>query len=145
MKMTKYTELMDDVVWKAFDGLLQSSMKTTYRSDLSNLNSSINYNQVLSKQLEYCDDAIEALIENDQEKATELLTKAFFKNDKIYDYVITSGLYDKLAEGYGFATIPISSIPKDQKLIIKDNRSIKTTSIPLKQVEECYDSVYPVH
>ena len=71
--------------------------------------------------------------------------KVFFDSSGVlYDYVLTSGLYDLLAKEFKFETIPVSEIKKDQQLIIKDNRPIKSNQMTLEEIDECYDSINPI-
>lgn len=150
MSTAKYLENLKDskdIVWNCFRQLLNSATKSTYNSKFVNgyLNSSIDYNSVLSKQCSYCDEAIEAIIEGRDNDAKTALTKVFFDSSGVlYDYVLTSGLYDLLAKEFKFETIPVSEIKKDQQLIIKDNRAIKSNQMTLEEIDECYDSINPI-
>ena len=110
------------------------------------LNSSIDYNQILSKILSNMDNAIECLIEsNDNEdnknKALKYIEECFLNNNEIYDYIITSGMFDKFAKINNIKECPLSSIDSNQKIILKDMRNIKTSSIKLNEINDYYTNI----
>ena len=144
MYSPKYLELLNDSVYKIFKELLNSSTKSfnTEQIEHGNLNPLIDYNPLISKMMSYCDDSIEELLKGDSEKAKKILEKAFF-DGKLYDYVIQSGLYDKLAEQFNEPKLPISYIGKGQKIIIDDDRSVKESTIPLEKITKYYIKVDP--
>lgn len=136
---------LDPDTYRIFSELLDSQTKTTMDSGMyMNLNTSIDYNSVLSRMIELCDDSITALIEGDTKTATDKLTQVFFNNGQIYDYIIQSGIYNSLAKQFDCPLVQLSYIPDDQKIIIKDTRNIQTRQIPLQQIEDYYDSVHPI-
>lgn len=110
------------------------------------LDESIDYNSCLAMMLEHFDNAIEKLIEGNIEEATKEMNAAFFdkKTGKIYDYVIQSGIYDELAKLHKEKTLPISSIEKDSKIIIDDNRKDKTNEINIRDIQKYYTTIYPI-
>ena len=109
-----------------------------------NLNTSIDYNSVLSKMIELCDESITALIESDTNTARDKLNQLFFNNGQVYDYIIQSGIYNSLAKQFNCPLVQLSHVPDEQKIIIKDTREIQTRQIQLQQIEDYYDSVNPI-
>ena len=112
----------------------------------NHLDENIDYNSCLAMMLEHFDNAIEKLIEGNAEEATKEMNEAFFdkKSGKIYDYVIQSGIYDELAKIHKEKTLPISSIEKDSKIIIDDNRKDKTNEIDIRVIQKYYTTIYPI-
>ena len=138
-------KLLDTDTFNVFNNLLKSQTKTTMDSGLyMNLNTSIDYNSVLSKMIELCDESITAIIESDTSTATDKLNQLFFNNGQVYDYIIQSGIYNSLAKQFNCPLVQLSHVPDEQKIIIKDTREIQTRQIQLQQIEDYYDSVNPI-
>lgn len=139
-----YCNIIDDSYINVIKNLLKTTIKkyTVENIKYSELNSSIDYNQVLSKMLSNIDNAIECLIESNtsgnKEKALKYIEDCFLNNNEIYDYIITSDMFNKFAMISNIKTYPVSSIGENQKIIIKDNRKIKSNSISLNEIDEYY-------
>ena len=102
-----YCNIIDDSYINVIKNLLKTTIKkyTVENIKYSELNPSIDYNQVLSKML---------------------------------SYIITSDMFNKFAMISNIKTYLLSSIGENQKMIIKDNRKIKSNSISLNEIDEYY-------
>jgi len=148
----KYCDIISDESVQIIKSFLRSvNKKDPTKNDIlyGELNPSIDYNQIISKILEGFDSAIELLIESTAENdkslaAQKKIEDVFLKNGVIYDYIMVSGIFDRYAKLFNVPACPVSEIPNDQKIIIKDERSLKTSSIDLKGVQTYYTKVEPL-
>ena len=146
-----YVELLNNDSLNVVYNLLKRTSKEYSQGPSQNiiykhLDESIDYNSCLAMMLEHFDNSIEKLIEGNVDEATKEMNAAFFdkKTGKIYDYVIQSGIYDELTKIHKEKTLPISSIEKDSKIIIEDNRKDKTNEIDIRDIQKYYTTVYPI-
>ena len=139
-EIPSYCETIDNPYINIIKHLLKSSIKSYNINNIKygDLNPSIDYNQILSKILSNIDNAIECLIESDKDKALKYVEDCFLNESEIYDYIITSGIFNEFAKINKLKECPISSIDSNQKIIIKDMRKIKTSSISLNEIEDYY-------
>lgn len=140
MNKPYYCDYIDDDYINAIKQLLKSPSKATHINNIiyGDLNPSIDYNQILSNILSNIDNAIDCIIESKKDEAYKYIEDCFLKDNEIYDYIIKSGLFNKLASISNIKEYPISSIKDNQKIIIKDMRKIKSTNIPLNSIDEYY-------
>lgn len=147
-----YVELLNNDSLNVVYNLLKRTTKA-YSQEASqddiiykHLDENVDYNSCLAMMLEHFDNSIEKIIEGNLNEATKEMNAAFFdkKTGKIYDYVIQSGIYDELAKLHNEKTLPISSIEKDSKIIIDDNRKDKTNEIDIRDIQKYYTTVYPL-
>lgn len=150
MEIPKYCDLIDDESISIVKKLLTAPTKKYNNTKIlyGELNPSIDYNQIISKILEGFDNTIDSLIEstseNDKsEKARKCLEDVFLKDNVIYDYIMSSGMFNKYAKLFNINECPISNIPKNQKIIIKDQRNVKTSVIDMKGISSYYTEIQP--
>lgn len=145
MSIPSYCNIINDDYINNIKELLRKATKSYHVNNIlyGDLNPSIDYNQILSKMLSNIDNAINCLIESSENhskesEALKYIEDIFLNNSEVYDYIITSGLFDKFANIVKSKECPISSIKENQKIIIKDNRKVKSSSIPLSSIDEYY-------
>ena len=150
MEIPKYCDIIDDESITIIRKLLTTPIKKYNNSKIlyGELNPSIDYNQIVSKILEGFDNTMNSLIESTSENdkseiAQKYLEDVFLKNGIIFDYIMTSGIFNKYAKLFNINECPISSVPKNQKIIIKDQRNVKTSTIDMKGISSYYTEVQP--
>ena len=142
-----FCDLIADSCVSIIKNLLTTTDKKYIQENIhyGELNQSINYNQILSAILEKFDEAIWKILESESsENIEKIISDCFLKDGKIYDYIVTSGIFDKYAKLYGIKECPISSITGDQKIIIENNQDIKTSRLPLSKVQKYYTEINPI-
>ena len=140
-----YCNYINDSYINIIKNLLKKTNKSynTNRILYGDLNPSIDYNQILSRMLSNIDSAISNIIESTEdpkksEISYKLVEECFLKDDNIYDYIITSGMFNEFAKLSSINQTPISEIKNNQKIIIKDMRNIKTSSIKLSEIDDYF-------